>query len=299
MLGSTIKFIVFVTCLIVTICIVDCTSGVANAASYNNRDEVPRTKEGLKEQLGPGFLIYSKQNYIIATDLEKNVADYVVNGVFDNCRRILSSQFFNKKASDIVTIYIFKDKISYTHGLKAYFNMDPISPYGHYGHTQRYIVINYSTGPGTLVHELTHSLMAIDFPSAPIWISEGVASLFEQCKVEDGFLKGEQNWRLPELHRGIETNRLTPLKLLFKSDTKVFRMLRESLHYAECRYFCKYLEDRGLLERVYKTFRDNVKNNKTGIDIVEMAFGKDIDSIEKDWIDWVKLQEWNGNGYKD
>ncbi len=289
------------TYLIAAIVLVCCTVTLSSvsAREYNECNiNIPRTKEGLIKQLGKNFNVYQKQNYIIATNLDKSNADYVVNGVFDNCKRILSEQFFDKKADDIVTIYIFKDKASYWAGLKKVLNMSPISPYGHYGHNDRYIVLNYSTGPGTLVHELTHSLMAIDFPGAPIWISEGLASLYEQCRVEDGRLKGEQNWRLPELHRGIKSNRLTPLKLLFQSDTKVFRMLRESLHYSESRYFCKYLQERGVLERVYKAFRNNPENSNNGIKIVELAFGKNIDAVEKDWIDWVKLQEWNGKGYK-
>ncbi len=149
------------------------------------------------------------------------------------------------------------------------------------------------------MHELTHSLMAIDFPSAPIWISEGIASLYEQCKVDNGVLKGVQNWRLPELHNGISSNRFTPLKYLFKSDTKCFRMLRESLHYAESRYFCMYLQERGLLERVYKAYRSHPFDSDNGIKVVEQAFGKNIDAVEADWIEWVKHQKWNGEGYKE
>lgn len=295
-----IRVFSFTYIILVVISVCYCSTLIsASAREYNaSKIRIPRTKDGLIKQLGKDYIVYKKKNYIIATNLDKSNANYVVNGVFDNCKKILSDQFFDKKANDIVTIYIFKDKASYWAGLKKVLNMSPISPYGHYGDNERYIVLNYSTGPGTLVHELTHSLMAIDFPGAPIWISEGLASLYEQCRVENGRLIGEQNWRLPELHRGVKANRLTPLKLLFQSDTKVFRMLRESLHYSESRYFCKYLQERGVLERVYKAFRDNPQNCNNGIKIVELAFGKNIDAVEKDWIDWVKLQEWNGQGYK-
>ena len=273
-----------------------CSIAATAAESSLQRQHIPHTVTELRQQLTPDFLIYERKNYLLATDLDKNTADYVVNGVFENCRRLLENQFFDKQAADTVTIYIFRNKKSYYAGLHKYIGMEPISPYGHYGNNERYIVVNYSTGPGTLVHELTHSLMAVDFPGAPIWISEGIASLYEQCRVEDGHLIGEQNWRLPELQRGIISNRLTPLKLLFKSDTKVFRMLRESMNYAQSRYFCKYLQDRGLLERVYKAFRFNPDNSNSGIRIVEAAFGKNIDAIEKDWIDWVKLQKWKARG---
>ena len=37
--------------------------------------------------------------------------------------------------------------------------------------------MNIGTGGGTLVHELTHSLIAFDFPHVPDWFNEGLASL--------------------------------------------------------------------------------------------------------------------------
>jgi len=69
--------------------------------------------------------------------------------------------------------------------------------------------MNIATGGGTLVHEMTHALMAPDFPQAPIWISEGLASLYEQCRVEKQSLKGDPNWRLPELKRALKREDIT------------------------------------------------------------------------------------------
>lgn len=253
---------------------------------------LPRTVSSLKKSLDADFKVIKSRNFIIATDLDDVRADYVINGVFASCHDILINQFFEVHADDPVVIFIFKDKKSYYSGLKKYFKMQPVSPYGHYANSQRYIVVNYSTGPGTLVHELTHALMAVDFPQAPIWICEGMASLFEQCRVESGKLVGEQNWRLPELHKGVRDNRLTPLRILFQSDTREFRMLRESLHYAQSRYFCKFLEEKGVLGRVYKAFRKNVTLDRTGISVVETALGKNIDEIEEEWIEWIKTQNW-------
>lgn len=259
-----------------------------------NTLRVPRTKNELQQQVGHNYNVVRRGMFLIASDLDKKRFDYVVDGVFACCQEILSKEFFRKRPQEIVTIYIFKSKKSYINGLADYFAMEPISPYGHYGHRKRYIVVNYATGPGTFVHEMTHALMAADFPKAPIWVSEGIASLYEQCKVEGDSLRGDQNWRLPELKKGIKENKLTPLEALFSSDTKVFRMVRESLHYAQSRYFCKYMEELGVLRKVYANFRDNVDKDPTGITAVEDAFGKPISVIEKDWLAWVDKQEWQG-----
>lgn len=258
------------------------------------RLRVPKTKEGLTIQLGPGFTVLRRGMFLVASDLDQERLDYVVDGVFACCREILSREYFRTPPSSVVTVYIFKDKDSYVEGLRKYFGMEPISPYGHYGHRQRYIVVNYATGPGTLVHELTHALMAPDFPDAPIWISEGLASLYEQCRVEDDSLRGEQNWRLPELKRAVVDGGMVQLSELFRSDTQNFRAMNESLNYAQSRYFCKYMEDIGLLRQVYAEFRDNAHLDPTGIETVERIFGKDIAEIERDWLEWLAGQEWRG-----
>ena len=227
-------------------CSTQITHEFSNACSLeqNHNVKIPHTIEALQRQLGKDFKVVKTGHFLIATDLDEVKADYVINGVFACCHDILLDQFFDTRAEDPVVIYIFRNKKSYYHGLQKYLKMQPVSPYGHYANSQRYIVVNYATGPGTLVHELTHALMAVDFPQAPIWICEGMASLFEHCRVENSKLVGEQNWRLPELQKGIFHNRITPLKILFKFDTKGFRMMRESMHYAQSRYFCKYLEEK-------------------------------------------------------
>lgn len=256
------------------------------------RVRVPKTKEGLKIQLGAEFSVLRRGMFLIASDLDKERLDYVIDGVFACCREILEREYFHTPSSVVVTVYIFKNKNSYVDALHKYFGMEPISPYGHYGHRQRYIVVNYATGPGTLVHELTHALMAPDFPQAPIWISEGIASLYEQCRVEGESLRGEQNWRLPELKRAVTEKKLTPLAELLSSDTQMFRTMKESLNYAQSRYFCKYMEELGLLRQVYSEFRDNAVEDPTGIKTLERVFGQSIQQIERDWIEWLAGQSW-------
>ncbi len=257
-----------------------------------DRVRVPKTKEALEIQLGKGFTVVRRGIFLIASDLDDKRFDYVVNGVFACCRELLEREFFSKSPSKVVTVYIFANRESYVRSLREHFGMDPISPYGHYGHTKRYIVVNYATGPGTLVHEMTHALMAADFPRAPIWISEGLASLYEQCRVENNHLLGEQNWRLPELQKAAAKDGLTPLNALFASDTRAFRAMRESLNYAQSRYFCYYLQEKGVLREVYTHFRDNAATDPTGAKTLEAVLGLQLPQIETDWANWIVQQHW-------
>lgn len=253
---------------------------------------VPKSLETLQAQTGKEFMTARRGAFLVAGDLTPKQFDYVVNGILACCQTALERSFFAQRPQLPVTIYIFKNQESYEKGLRRFFNMAPISPYGHYGHHNRYIVINYQTGPGTLVHELTHALMAPDFPEAPVWISEGMASLYEQCRVENDTLVGEQNWRLPELKKAAAAGQTVPLRRLFSSDTKNFRLMRESLNYAQCRYFCMYLQEKGVLAEVYRRFRDEYRRDTTGVQVIESVFGQPLEAIERNWLRWVESQQW-------
>lgn len=255
--------------------------------------QVPKTKPELERQLGSTFRVARRGPFLLGGDLEEDAFRQLVDGVFMCCLSCLQHDYFKKPLTQTVTIYIFRDSTSYRDGLRSFFRMNPISPYGHYGHRQRYIVVNYETGPGTLVHELTHALMAVDFPEAPIWISEGIASLYEQSRVEGDSLKGEPNWRLPELQAALVAGTLTPLRNLLSMDFRAFREQRESLHYAQSRYFCKYAESKGVLRPLYMRFRDQHESDPTGVISVERAFGKSIEAIEDEWHDWIRTRRWH------
>ena len=256
---------------------------------------VPKTLETLQQVTGSNFLCVERDNFLIASDLDMEQAEYLVDGVFDFCRRALINTFFDRLPDPgrIITLYVFRDYTSYVAGLRKFFGMDPISPYGHYGHTQKYLVVNYDTGPGTMVHEMTHALMSDDFPDAPIWLAEGIASLYEQCRAEGNYLRGEDNWRLPELKEALQFGVMTPLPRLMAMTPATFRAERESLHYAQARYFCKYLEELGLLASIYKEFRDRAKLDPTGARFVIQAFGKPLDAIENAWKRWISFQHWS------
>lgn len=255
---------------------------------------VPKTLLELQTAAGRDFLCVQRGNFLVAGDVDLLEYEYLVDGVLDYCAGALIKTFFDKGPvrDKTVNIFVFKDYDSYENGLRRFLGMDPISPYGHYGHSQKYIVINYETGPGTMVHELTHALMSEDFPEAPIWLAEGMASLYEHCRAEMDILKGDDNWRLPELKVALEAEAMTPLPDLLSMSPSTFRTTRESLNYAQSRYFCKYLEEMGLLAKVYKSFRDRYHQDPTGGLFISRAFGKSLDNVEEAWKRWLRFQYW-------
>lgn len=263
-------------------------------ASAGRPPDVPKNIADLRALTGRDFLCVERDNFLVASDLGPGDYEYLVDGVLDYCSSALIRTYFNRNElrDRKVNIFVFRNYDSYETGLRRFLGMNPISPYGHYGHSQKYIVVNYETGPGTMVHELTHALMSEDFPQAPIWLAEGMASLYEHCRAEGDALRGDDNWRLPELKTALESGGLTPLPALLAMAPATFRSVRESLNYAQARYFCKYLEELGLLPVFYKEFRERHNLDPTGARFLTKAFGKPLEFIEASWKRWISFQSW-------
>jgi len=98
---------------------------------------------------------------------------------------------------------------------------------------------------------------------------------------------GLENWRLPSLQKAIKAGRLVPLAELVATTTAQFRGPREGLHYAEARYLAMYLQQRRLLRRFYREFRENVHNDPTGAKTLAAVTGKPIAELQQQWVPWV------------
>ena len=147
--------------------------------------------------------------------------------------------------------------------------------------------MNISTGSGTLVHEMTHALVRYDFPDIPSWFNEGLGSLYERCSLNNGEILGYVNWRLPDLKDAIEDDSYTNLKRLLNTSDDEFYGDNSGFNYAQARYLCMFLQEKGMLRAYYKAFRDNYVDDKTGRKTLEKIYGKDLTELEKDYLDWV------------
>jgi len=239
--------------------------------------------------LPPSFIVERTGCFVVAGDLDRGQFDRFKKWTVGECGKALHRMYFDKKPSYTITVYLFNGDKSYRAWAKKLFNEEPSTPYGYYMPSEHRMVMNIATGGGTLVHEMVHALMRPDFPSVPTWFDEGLASLYEQCTTgDDGLLKGLINWRYKGLMEAVRKNRLVPLKDLVRTTDAQFRGPGSGLHYAEARYLCMYLQEKKLLRKFYKTFRDRYNEDKTGETFLVELLGKDLDSVEAEWIVWVK-----------
>ena len=200
----------------------------------------------------------------------------------------LKQEYFKKDPNKIIDIWLFKDKPSYEKHTKQLFGYKPHTPYGFYSSTERSLVMNISTGGGTLVHEIVHPFIESNFPKCPSWFNEGLASLYEQCRDKNGRIWGSTNWRLRGLQLTIKDNRLPKFKTLFDTTTREFYDEDPGSNYGQARYLCYYLQEQGKLQEFYRTFTKNVGSDKTGYKSLQKTLGvSDVDSFQQKWEAYV------------
>src|SRR5262249_23313009 len=143
---------------------------------------------------------------------------------------------FTKRPERAIAVYLFGDAGPYEAFCRKAFDAKCISPFGFYNPASRTIIMNAGPGLGTLTHELVHPIVESDFPGAPTWIDEGIASLYEQPILpRAGEIHGGKNWRHPRLLAGLAspTERAdVRLDALFAMSNAAFRSGEERLHYA-------------------------------------------------------------------
>jgi len=200
----------------------------------------------------------------------------------------IKDQYFSKDPEHIINIWLFKDKVSYEKHTKQLFGSKPSTPFGYYSPRHKVLVMNISTGSGTLVHEIVHPFMASNFPDCPAWFNEGLASLYEQSGSKQGKIWGYTNWRLRELHGAIQDKKVPSFKKLCSTTTQQFYNEDRGTNYSQARYLCYYLQQKGLLEKYYHEFHRSSDKDPTGYDTLQKVLGEqDMDRFKGEWEKYV------------
>src|SRR6188768_1665289 len=154
--------------------------GSAPSASYDLEADLGLRKREAMAELGPrAELEVVEGTFLIAAPGGRRA----LRPALDVTRKALSAYFngrFQKRPTRAISVYLFPKAAPYEAYCKKRDSTDCISPFGFYVHRDRRIVMNVGPGIGTLTHELIHPLVEADFPTAPDWINEGIASLFER-----------------------------------------------------------------------------------------------------------------------
>jgi len=242
----------------------------------------------IQKELGDKFTVKKHMDlFVVACDGDDETMKRGL-GTLTRVYEAMFKDFMKTKPTDPLKVYLFKDKKSYDAYNKKAYGREPTTPYGFYTPSERKLVMNISTGLGTLAHELVHPLNETDFPEIPSWFNEGFASLFEQSYyTDDKSIRGDVNWRLPALQRAIKDKSAPGLKSVMETSTAEFYGEERGLNYATGRYLCYYLQEKDLLVKYYQSFRDGAKDDPTGVATLEQVVGKKIDELEPEFRKFV------------
>jgi hypothetical protein len=200
----------------------------------------------------------------------------------------LKGEYFSKDPKEILDIWLFKDAASYERNGQLLFGDAPSTPYGYYSITHKALVMNISTGGGTLVHEIVHPFIEANFPACPPWLNEGLGSLYEQSGEENGRIHGYTNWRLPGLQAAIKAHTVPSFRELTSLDVRGFYEDDRGTHYAQSRYLLYYLQQKGLLKKFYRDFYAHRQSDPTGYQTLRKTLGNvDMRRFKRQWEKYV------------
>jgi hypothetical protein len=200
----------------------------------------------------------------------------------------LKQDFFPFDPKEILDIWLFKDATSYEKHTRLLFGETPTTPYGYYSSHHKALIMNIETGGGTLVHEIVHPFMEANFPACPPWLNEGLGSLYEQCGDVNGHIHGFTNWRLPGLQRAMKSAQVPSFKELTAMDTNAFYNEDKGVNYAQARYLCYYLQEKGVLTKFYQQFHAHQKEDPSGFNTLQKVLAEaDMDEFKTKWEKYV------------
>ena len=197
---------------------------------------------------------------------------------------------FGKKPAQAISVYLFPEGQTYEAFCKKKYAAPCIAHYGFYQPGDRYMVMNIGLGLGTLTHEIVHPLVESDFPEAPTWLNEGIASVFEAPVItKPGEIHGVKNWRHPRLKRALTSaeREHARLDVMFAMRDDLFRSENEDLHYAMARYVCQWLDERGKLWAFYQRWRDTVATDPSGEKAFKEIVGMTPAEANPVWTKWT------------
>ena len=158
----------------------------------------------LNQRVPAGFVVVVQPPFVVIGDESPGMVQSRATNTVKWAVDQLKQEYFQRDPVEIIDIWLFKDRESYTNQAWRLFRDTPTTPFGYYSAPHRALVMNIATGGGTLVHEIVHPFMRANFPECPAWFNEGLASLYEQSSTKNGRIHGKINWRYKALEQAIK-----------------------------------------------------------------------------------------------
>jgi hypothetical protein len=282
-----------------TMVVLGIAAGVSCAAASEVSVPAPATNTvfaehlaALQKRVPEGFTAVLQPPFVVLGDEPSETVHRRATKTVKWAVDLLKRDYFPRDPPEIIDIWLFRDQASYEHHARVLFRDTPETPFGYYSAAQRALIMNISTGDGTLVHEIVHPFMSANFPACPAWFNEGFASLYEASAEKDGHIRGLINWRYKGLEQAIEEGKTISFeRLTSMTDAEFYggtNSASYNRYYAQARYLCYYLQEQGLLKNFYHEFAANVKQDPTGYATLKRILRtEDMDTFRKEWENFI------------
>ena len=270
---------------------------------------IPQDAAETKRLFGDKYQYLNRNHLVFISDLDQQTLVQLVLQDFQTYLVMLTRELFTKALSshradsgEIPIVFLFKDRESYVKGMRdmgidaALGTTDDFRNGYHLSAPGLSFILinyhdNYTFGLSVYAHELTHALVRMEYPTAPIWLNEGLATLFENCANEGGRLQYRFNDSLIRLKRGVRSGDILPLARLFASTNKDFADNSEHVaYYDAAELLCRYLQTKNILIPVYLEMREGRGKGVNGSETVARLTGRTLEGLEKDWHEWIMSQ---------
>ena len=153
-------------------------------------------------------------------------------------------------------------------------------------------LVSYDVGP-SLRHEFFHVLhwryMLRAGCIQPIWVQEGLASLFEDMAGAGADATFLPSWRTNMVKRMHRRGGIVDLEDLISMPRKRFMGSRRQAHYAEARALMMYLADRDVLGDWYAAYVAGFEADPSGAAALCAALGgADLDEVQRGFEKWLE-----------
>lgn len=239
------------------------TSTEPSAAETAMDDACSRRADRVRRLLG-GAVVVVEPPFVLSGDLPESALRTWHAQAIAPASAALARQFDLRAPDEPITVLLFHSEAAYRETAARALGDRDVSRWGYYRPHGRTLLVNASAGRGPLLHELTHALVAFDFPEIPRWFDEGLASLNEECRIEGDppRIAGLPNGRDRRLAAAIGAGTLPPLAEFVGPASPFGRA--PARDYAYARGLCRYLQDLGLLSAYYRGLRSGQANDPSG-----------------------------------
>lgn len=253
-----------------------------------------RFVEQAKEVFGPTPLIQVDEELLLAVtgNVEPRIAKEALEAV-RNLRAPLIRLLDLKPSGLPVLARLFKDHVSF----QEYARVD--APHqqwlgGYFSYESRWLVLHLEPDSGSLSHEYCHSLIEDDVGILPPWLSEGLASLFERYRVEDGVPVGERGSTLRDVKAGMLQNRIPALDVFTGYRGRDFYdPERVRINYDLARALLLFLQEKNAFVPVYREIRRAKAAGPAAPPVatcraaIEKVLGATMEKVDTDFRSWV------------